>query len=60
QSHQHIRVTKLTDGRRTRTVLTALGDDEKVEELARMLGGVKVTDTSRRHAREMMTLAGKV
>jgi DNA repair protein RecN (Recombination protein N) len=60
QSHQHIRVTKLTDGRRTRTVLTPLGDDEKVEELARMLGGVKVTDTSRRHAREMMTLAGKV
>ncbi len=59
QSHQHIRVTKLTDGRRTRTALTTLGDDEKVEELARMLGGVEVTDTSRRHAREMMSLAGK-
>ena len=52
-------MTKLTDGRRTRTALTTLSDDEKVEELARMLGGVEVTATSRRHAREMMSLAGK-
>lgn len=59
QSHQHVRVTKLTDGQRTRTTLTALSEDEKVEELARMLGGVEVTSTSRRHAREMIALAGK-
>jgi DNA repair protein RecN (Recombination protein N) len=52
-------VTKLTDGKRTRTTLTALSENEKVEELARMLGGVEVTSTSRRHAREMMALAGK-
>ncbi len=59
QSHHHIRVTKLTDGERTRTTLTPLGEDERVEELARMLGGVEVTTTSRRHAREMMAMAGK-
>lgn len=59
QSHHHIRVTKLTDGKRTRTTLTPLGDDERVEELARMLGGVEITGTSRRHAREMIDLARK-
>ena len=56
QSHQHIRVTKLTDGRRTRTVLTPLGDDEKVEELARMLGGENITAKTLAHAREMLAL----
>ncbi len=59
QSHQHIRVTKLTDGKRTRTLLTPLGDEERVEELARMLGGVEITGTSRRHAREMLGLSKK-
>ena len=57
QSHQHVRVAKLTDGQRTRTTLTALGPDERVEELARMLGGVKITATSRRHAEEMIATA---
>jgi len=59
QSHQHVRVAKLTDGQRTRTTLTALGPDERVEELARMLGGVKITATSRRHAEEMIATARK-
>jgi len=59
QSHHHIRVTKLTDGKRTRTVLARLEDDERVEELARMLGGIDITDTSRRHAREMIELSRK-
>jgi len=59
QSHHHIRVAKLTDGKRTRTTLARLGDDERVEELARMLGGVEITDTSRRHAREMIELSRK-
>ncbi len=57
QSHHHIRVTKLTDGKRTRTSLTRLGDDERVEELARMLGGVEITNTTRHHAREMIELS---
>ena len=32
----------------------ALGADERVEELARMLGGVEITAAARRHAREML------
>jgi len=54
-------VTKLTDGRTTRTTLTELGGDERVEELARMLGGVEITAKAREHARDMLsaaTLAG--
>jgi DNA repair protein RecN (Recombination protein N) len=34
--------------------VTPLDPDGRVEEVARMLGGVKITDTTRRHAREML------
>ncbi len=54
QAHAHVRVTKLTDGRTTRTVLAVLGADERVEEIARMLGGVSITDKAREHAAEML------
>ena len=59
QGHHHLRVTKLTDGKTTRTSLTALSDQDRVEELARMLGGVDVTSKAREHAREMLQVAGK-
>lgn len=54
QGHHHFRVTKLTDGRATRTALSELTGDERVEEIARMLGGVEVTGKAREHAREML------
>ncbi|HWZ63727.1 MAG TPA: DNA repair protein RecN [Steroidobacteraceae bacterium] len=57
QGHHHLRVTKLTDGRTTRTTLAELTADERVEELARMLGGVEVTDKAREHARDMLNAA---
>ena len=34
--------------------VTPLDDDGRVDEIARMLGGVKITDTTRQHAREML------
>jgi DNA repair protein RecN (Recombination protein N) len=34
--------------------VTELGQDERVEELARMLGGVEITRKTRDHAREML------
>jgi DNA repair protein RecN (Recombination protein N) len=58
QAHAHVRVTKLTDGKTTRTVLTVLSTDERVEEIARMLGGVSVTDKAREHAAEMLKSTG--
>jgi len=54
QGHHHLRVNKLSDGKTTRTSLTDLGADERVEELARMLGGVDITAKAREHAQEML------
>jgi DNA repair protein RecN (Recombination protein N) len=59
QGHHHLRVTKLTDGKTTRTSLTALAGEDRIDELARMLGGVDVTSKAREHAREMLQVAGK-
>jgi DNA repair protein RecN (Recombination protein N) len=59
QAHAHVRVTKLTDGKTTRTVLTVLSADERVEEIARMLGGVSITDKAREHAAEMLRAGGR-
>jgi DNA repair protein RecN (Recombination protein N) len=55
QGHQHLRVAKLTDGRTTRAQVADLSCDERVEELARMLGGLTVTPKAREHAREMLS-----
>jgi DNA repair protein RecN (Recombination protein N) len=57
QAHQHLKVTKITEGRVTRTSLTELSAEERVEELARMLGGIEVTAKAREHAREMLRRA---
>ena len=54
QAHAHVRVTKLTDGKTTRTALHPLTADERIEEIARMLGGINVTDKAREHAAEML------
>ncbi|HEX7114930.1 MAG TPA: DNA repair protein RecN [Steroidobacter sp.] len=54
QAHAHVRVAKLTDGRATRTSLHLLNEAERVEEIARMLGGIDITDKAREHAAEML------
>jgi DNA repair protein RecN (Recombination protein N) len=41
----------------TRTSVTLLDEGGQVEELARMLGGERVTEASRRHARELLRAA---
>lgn len=56
QAHHHLQVSKLTGDKTTRTRLRTLGDDERVEEIARMLGGQKITGSTRQHAREMLQL----
>jgi DNA repair protein RecN (Recombination protein N) len=50
----HFRISKLTDGKSTRTEVRRLDRKERVEELARMLGGVKITSRTRAHAAEML------
>lgn len=59
QAHAHVRVAKLTDGKTTRTALHPLTPDERIEEIARMLGGVSITDKAREHAAEMLRGPGQ-
>jgi DNA repair protein RecN (Recombination protein N) len=56
---QHFRISKVTDGKSTRTQVHALSKDERVEELARMLGGVEITRKTLEHAAEMLAEAGR-
>ncbi len=56
---QHHSVKKELRGGRTVTVVSRLEKEEVVEEIARMLGGVKVTEKTRAHAREMIENAKK-
>ena len=54
QGHQHLQVSKSSSKKSVETSLTALQSDGKVEEIARMLGGVKITEQTLAHAREML------
>ncbi|MCL6560159.1 MAG: DNA repair protein RecN, partial [Firmicutes bacterium] len=53
----HQRIVKEFDGERTVTRVELLDPRERLEELARMLGGREVTDVTRRHAKQMLKLA---
>ncbi len=54
QGQQHLRVVKSSDGRHTRVSVIALTGEARVEELARMLGGIEITRRARAHAVEML------
>jgi DNA repair protein RecN (Recombination protein N) len=56
QANQHLQVTKLTGDKTTRTRIRPLSEEERVEEIARMLGGQKITDSTLQHAREMLNI----
>jgi len=58
QAHGQFRVTKLTDGKITRTAVKPLGQPERIDEIARMLGGIDVSEQARAHARDMLSRAG--
>jgi len=60
QATRQVRISKLTDGKNSRVTVTALGEEERVEELARMLGGVEITRRARDHAREMLRAAAEL
>ncbi|NLO79681.1 MAG: DNA repair protein RecN [Xanthomonadaceae bacterium] len=57
QAHHHFQVSKHTDGDRTYTQVRPLGLEERIQEIARMLGGVEITDQTIGHAREMLATA---
>lgn len=50
----HFRISKMTDGKSTRTGVVELSNDERIDEIARMLGGVEITQKTVDHAAEML------
>lgn len=55
---QHLRVSKLAGDDKVVSQVALLDADERVLEVARMLGGQEITETTLRHAREMLAGAG--
>lgn len=54
---QHLRVEKQVGSGRTSTIVAALDMDSRTEEISRMLGGAKITATTRQHAAELLASA---
>src|SRR5450830_650822 len=55
QANQHFQVAKATtDAGKTVSHIDVLDNKARVEEVARMLGGVEITATTRKHARELL------
>ena len=55
QSHQHLFVSKFTESDATYSKIESLDDNGRVSEVARMLGGVDMTEHTVAHAHEMFT-----
>jgi len=54
QGEQHLRVSKHTEAKTVQTGMEQLQEEDKIQEIARMLGGVKITEQTLAHAREML------
>ena len=57
QGHQHLFVHKVRGNNATRTAVSKLSDAQRVEEIARMLGGIDLTEESLAHARKLVSNA---
>ncbi len=55
--HQHMQVNKTSDKKSTYTSITSLDKQQRIDELARMLGGLEITEQTRSHAKEMIERA---
>jgi len=54
QANQHFQVSKQLQDTRTVSRIDVLDAKARVEEVARMLGGLEITATTRKHAKEML------
>jgi len=57
QGHRHFQVSKAINGSSTHSAVNALDDKARVEEVARMLGGVEISKETRANARQMLARA---
>jgi len=58
QAHHHLSVEKKSAKSSTSTLIHTLDEDSRIQEIARMLGGVNITKRTLEHAREMLAMAG--
>ena len=56
----HFMIEKNVSDGQTKTSIRELGTEESTDELARILGGAKITDTVRQNAKEMQELAAQI
>ncbi len=54
QSHHHYKVNKFEKNESIATKIAHLAEDDRIEELARMLGGIELTKNTQEHAKEML------
>ncbi len=54
QGHRHLYASKSAEGGTTASRIDLLDDSGRIQELARMLGGVEITRATREHARQML------
>ncbi len=53
----HLYIAKSTKEGRTKTTVTTLNEEEKIQEIGRMISGVEITDLTKEHAKELLHLA---
>jgi DNA repair protein RecN (Recombination protein N) len=51
---KHLYIEKQVQDERTRVSVVALSERQRIDEVARMIGGTEITETVRRHAEEML------
>jgi len=56
QAAQHLQVSKTQENEKTLSHIKQLSESERIEEIARMSGGLELSDATRDHAREMLKL----
>jgi DNA repair protein RecN (Recombination protein N) len=56
-AHHQFRVSKQTVKGKTSSQVSVLSDNERVDEVARMLGGIAITETTKKHAGELLSRA---
>ncbi|BDX01758.1 DNA repair protein RecN [Marinomonas pontica] len=54
QGNQHLRVSKLVENQATSSKVEQLKDQDRAQEIARLLGGLELTEQTLAHAREML------
>ncbi len=59
QAHHHLQVKKNNATDITSSTVELLENEERIEEIARMLGGVTITENTRAHAKEMLTIGNQ-